>query len=115
MWHTIKGYVAGLVALIACPCHLPLTLPLILSLAAGTALAAWLAANAALVYVGFTVLFLASLLLAGKWLFVDEEATCRVDGELQRTEQAAKQRPNVGTSVNRTNHVPPEPYKKNTP
>lgn len=82
MWHTIKGYAAGLVALIACPCHLPLTLPLVLSLVAGTTLAGWLAANTALVYVGSTVLFLAGLLLAGKWLFVDEEATCRVDGKL---------------------------------
>jgi hypothetical protein len=94
MWHTIKGYVAGLVALIACPCHLPLTLPLVLSLAAGTALAAWLAANTALVYVVSTAFFLAGLLLAGKWLFVDEEATCRVGGI---SEQAAKQRPDVGT------------------
>jgi hypothetical protein len=97
VWHTIKGYAAGLAALIACPCHLPPTLPPVLSLAAGMALAAWLAANTALVYVVSTALFLASLLLAGKWLFVDEEPACRVDGRLQPTEQAAKQRPDVGT------------------
>lgn len=28
MWLTIRGYVAGVVAVVACPCHLPITLPL---------------------------------------------------------------------------------------
>jgi len=68
MWQTIKGYVAGGVALIACPCHLPITLPLILALTAGTAVGGWLSANQTLIYSAFTLLFLGGLLLAGKWL-----------------------------------------------
>jgi len=68
MWHTIKGYAAGVVAFVACPCHLPLTLPLILALTAGTAVGGWLAANTTLIYLAATVLFLGGLLLAGKWL-----------------------------------------------
>jgi hypothetical protein len=35
-WRTIRSYLAGVVAFIACPCHLPLILPLLISLTAGT-------------------------------------------------------------------------------
>jgi mercuric ion transport protein len=45
MLQTIKGSGVGLVALIACPCHLPLTLPLLLALSSGTAVGGWLTAN----------------------------------------------------------------------
>lgn len=74
MWQTVKGYVAGGVALIACPCHLPLTLPLILALTAGTAVGGWLSANQTLIYGAFTLLFLGGLLLAGKWLMFGDTA-----------------------------------------
>ncbi len=65
----IKAYVAGVVAFIACPCHLPLTLPLLISLTAGTAFSAWLAAPGTLLLVGAisTVVFIGGLALAFNW------------------------------------------------
>lgn len=66
-WHTIKGYVAGVVAFITCPCHLPLTLPLLIALTAGTAFSAWLANNVFLVGALSTIVFLGGLALALKW------------------------------------------------
>lgn len=63
----IKAYVAGVVAFIACPCHLPLTLPLLISLTAGTAFGAWLAHNTVLVGVIATVAFIGGLALAFIW------------------------------------------------
>lgn len=67
MWRKIKAYVAGIVAFIACPCHLPLTLPLLISLTAGTAFGAWLAYNTVLVGVISTVVFIDGLALAFRW------------------------------------------------
>ena len=66
-WHTIKGYVAGVVAFIFCPCHLPITLPLLIALTAGTAFSAWLANNVFLVGAISTVVFVGGLALAFKW------------------------------------------------
>ncbi len=68
MWLTIRGYVAGVVAFVACPCHLPITLPLLLSLTAGTGLGAWLADNTITVGAISTGLFVAGLVLAFKWI-----------------------------------------------
>lgn len=65
---TLKGYVAGLIAFIACPCHLPITLPLLISLTAGTALSAWLASHTLLAVVISTLVFIGSLVLAFQWL-----------------------------------------------
>ncbi len=82
IWHTAKGYVAGAVAFVACPCHLPLTLPLFLALTAGTAIGAWLSANTVLIYIIFTVLFLGGLLLSGKWLMGDKTISIPVSAGL---------------------------------
>jgi len=66
-WHTLKGYIAGVVAFIFCPCHLPITLPLLIALTAGTAFSAWLANNVFLVGAISTVVFVGGLALAFKW------------------------------------------------
>lgn len=66
-WHTLKGYVAGAIAFITCPCHLPITLPLLIGLTAGTAFSGWLAKNIFLVGVISTVIFIGGLALAMKW------------------------------------------------
>ena len=65
----IKAYIASVVALIACPCHLPLTLPLLISLTAETAFSAWLAAPRIMLLVGVisTVIFIGGLAPAFKW------------------------------------------------
>ena len=73
-WHIIKGYVAGMVAFVACPCHLPFTLPLVISLTAGTAISAWLGQNVIAIYAVATILFLGGLILAGKWSMQDDFA-----------------------------------------
>ena len=67
-WHKIKAYVAGVIAFLACPCHLPLTLPLLISLTAGTAFGAWLVQSTILVGVILTVVFIGGLALAYRWL-----------------------------------------------
>ena len=66
-WHTIKGYLAGVVAFIACPCHLPITLPLLIALTAGTAFSKWLANNIFPIGAISTVVFIGGLALAFKW------------------------------------------------
>lgn len=67
-WQRIKGYVAGAIALIACPCHLPLTLPLLIGLTAGTALGSWLAGNYLTVFIISAAIFIVGLILSFRWL-----------------------------------------------
>lgn len=64
IWVKVKGYLAGVVALVACPCHLPITLPLLISLTAGTVFSAWLSRNILLVWITFALVFVAALVLA---------------------------------------------------
>src|SRR5712692_10915450 len=70
IWQTVRGFIAGAVALIFCPCHLPITLPLVISLMAGTAFGAWLAApgDSLLVGVIATAVFIGGTVLAFKWM-----------------------------------------------
>lgn len=79
MWLKIRGYIAGAGTFLVCPCHLPLTLPLILALTAGTAVGGWLANNTTLIYAASIVLFIVGLLLAGRWLLVEEVKVCPID------------------------------------
>lgn len=67
MWRSIKGYVAGAVAFITCPCHLPLTIPLLIALTAGTAFSRWLATNSLLFGAMVAGVFVLSLGLALQW------------------------------------------------
>lgn len=73
-WHKIKGYTAGAVALITCPCHLPITLPLLITLTAGTAFGTWLANNALVFGAISTVVFIGGIVLAFKWINHPAEA-----------------------------------------
>lgn len=80
----IKGFAAGLVALVACPCHLPLTIPALLLLTSGTALGVWLIANQWFIWTASTLLFVGSLLLAFFWLgraAVDDQCEVPTDGQ----------------------------------
>ena len=70
-WLALRGGIAGLIALITCPCHLPITLPLIIALTAGTAFGGWLAHNSIIIYSVSIILFIGGLALAAKWLVVD--------------------------------------------
>jgi hypothetical protein len=83
-WLASKGLVAGLVAFVACPCHLPLTLPIAAALMTGTVAGAWLVANTVIVYVFSTTLFLVGLLLVVKWLVLDAEKACPADAKQHR-------------------------------
>ncbi|GIK57442.1 MAG: hypothetical protein HND44_13085 [Chloroflexi bacterium] len=81
-WLTIRGFVAGAVAFVVCPCHLPLTLPIVLALTAGTAVGGWLANNSTFIYAISIILFIGGLVLAGKWLLVDDQTrTCEIQDE----------------------------------
>jgi tryptophan-rich sensory protein len=71
-----RGYTAGAVAFVTCPCHLPIVWPILLALTAGTAFGAWLAANMLLVGIMMTVTFLVGLVLAIKWLVVKSPTAC---------------------------------------
>ncbi len=76
-WHAIKGYFAGALALVACPCHLPLTFPLLLSFTAGTALGTWLQGKFGLLFGILTIIFVTGLGLAIWWLRNDnKEISC---------------------------------------
>lgn len=77
IWSTIKGYVAGGFALIACPCHLPFTYPIILGLTAGTVLGTWLQGQFGFLFGILTVIFTTGLGLAIWWLRNDnKEISC---------------------------------------
>jgi len=66
-WHRTRSWLAGVLALVACPCHLPVSLPLLISLTAGTAFSIWLARNILLAGVLSTAVFAGGLALALKW------------------------------------------------
>ncbi len=72
VWCKIRGYLAGAVALVACPCHLPLSLPLVLSLTAGTAagttVGVFFERNLGVVFAIPTALFVGGMILAFHWL-----------------------------------------------
>lgn len=61
IWKSIKGYVVGAIALIACPCHLPITFPLLLALTAGTGLGAWLSGYYWLIFGLLTIIFITGI------------------------------------------------------
>ena len=68
IWHTIRGYVAGGVAFVSCPCHLPITLPLLVTITAGTVFSIWLSQNFLLVAAISTAIFIGGFGLAMLWL-----------------------------------------------
>ena len=68
IWQHVRGYVAGVVALVACPCHIPLTLPIVLSLTAGTAVGVFLERYSGWVYAFSAALFVGGLILAAYWM-----------------------------------------------
>ena len=109
-----KGTVAGLVALIACPCHLPLTIPALLVMTSGTALGIWLAANTWFVWIGSFVLFLGGLALAFLWLGQSETSgQCQVPankrGQAHALPSASTKRmpssTTIQTQTKRASHV----------
>jgi hypothetical protein len=67
IWPRIKGYTAGAIAFVACPCHLPITLPLLVGITAGSAFSAWLENNFLAIGGVSTVIFVGALALAIKW------------------------------------------------
>lgn len=79
MWFKIRGYVAGAVAFVTCPCHLIIIWPVLLVLTTGTAFGAWLAQNLLLVAALMTVTFIGGLALAYRWLRGNQTVTCRPD------------------------------------
>ena len=68
IWYKVRGYLAGGVAFITCPCHLLLTLPLLLALTAGTAAGAFLERNTVALVAISTALFVGGLVLSSRWL-----------------------------------------------
>ncbi len=78
-WKQIRGYLAGAVAFVTCPCHLPIIWPILLTLTAGTAFGAWLATNLLIVGTMMTVLFIIGLILAFRWLLGGQPAPCQPD------------------------------------
>jgi hypothetical protein len=56
------------IACVASPCCTPLMIPLGLSLFAGTPIAVWLSANVGWIYGGLTLISIASLVLAFRWM-----------------------------------------------
>lgn len=67
----VGGAVAGVLALIACPCHLPVTLALLAGAAGGSSFAAALTQNPAVVFGVATVLFVGLGWLAIRWITSD--------------------------------------------
>lgn len=70
---TLKGYIAGVIALTACPCHLPITFPIFLSLTAGTAFGTWLRGQYGLLLGILGAIFIIGLGLAFWWLANDKK------------------------------------------
>jgi mercuric ion transport protein len=85
IWRVAKGYVAGAVAFVACPCHLPITLPLLIALTAGTAFGAWLEHNIVTAGLISTTVFIGGAVLAFKW--IGESAVFSRDSSISQTSQ----------------------------
>lgn len=69
IWHSIRGFVAGVVAFVTCPCYLPITLPLLIALTSGTVFGTWLADERNIMIIGglSTIIFIGGLALVFKW------------------------------------------------
>lgn len=85
-FQSIKGYFAGAIALVACPCHLPITFPILLSLTAGTVFGSWLVGNFWLLFGVLTVIFLGGLGLMFLWSWGDKKQEPGKTKELSRSE-----------------------------
>ena len=83
-WIQIRGYMAGVVAFVTCPCHLVIVWPILLTLTAGTVFGAWLAANLLTIGAMMTVMFVIGLLLAFKWLAGEPISACEPDNLQQQ-------------------------------
>lgn len=92
MWFKIRGYVAGAVAFVTCPCHLIIIWPVLLMLTAGTAFGVWLAQNLLLVAVLMTATFIGGLALAYRWLRGNQTAACRPDNLKQQNVRLQNER-----------------------
>lgn len=68
MWQKIRGGLLFGVACLTSPCCTPLYIPLALALLAGTPAALWLGHNLGWVYGGLTLISVASLVVALRWL-----------------------------------------------
>lgn len=91
-WQKVKGYVAGAVAFVTCPCHLIIIWPVLLALTAGTAFGAWLAQNQLLVATLMTVTFIGGLALAYRWLRGNRTAACRPNNLKQQNVRLQNER-----------------------
>ena len=92
MWFKIRGYVAGAVAFVTCPCHLIIIWPVLLVLTAGTAFGAWLVQNQLLVAALMTVTFIGGLALAYRWLRGNKTTACRPDNLKQKNVRLQNER-----------------------
>jgi len=79
-WQKIRGYVAGGLAVLTCPCHLLITVPLLLALTAGTALGRLISDNVWAIVAASVLLFAFWALLAYRWIGEGEE-TCALPAE----------------------------------
>jgi mercuric ion transport protein len=70
IWRSTRGFVAGVVAFVTCPCHLPITLPLLIAFTSGTVFGTWLADERNIMIMGgiSTIIFIGGLALAFKWI-----------------------------------------------
>jgi hypothetical protein len=68
MWQKIRAGLLFGVACLTSPCCTPLYIPLALALLAGTPAALWLGHNLGWVYGGLTLISVASLVVALRWL-----------------------------------------------
>lgn len=83
-WKQFRGYAAGAVAFVTCPCHLPLVWPLLLALTAGTAFGAWLSHSLLLVAALMTATFIGGLALAWRWLGRDRRGAICTPTNIQQ-------------------------------
>jgi len=68
MWKKIRSGFMFVVACVASPCCTPIIVPIGLALLAGTPVAVWASAHLGWVYGGLTILSVASLIMALRWL-----------------------------------------------
>ncbi|RME51827.1 MAG: hypothetical protein D6796_00135, partial [Caldilineae bacterium] len=83
-WKQLRGYAAGAVAFVTCPCHLPVVWPVLLALTAGTAFGAWLSHNLLLVAALMTATFIGGLALAWRWLWSNRQGDACVPQNLEQ-------------------------------
>ena len=90
MWKKIRSGFMFVVACVASPCCTPIIVPIGLALLAGTPFAVWASTHLGWVYGGLTLLSVASLVMALRWLGQKSAKSTRPKATVQSIQEITR-------------------------